>query len=217
MYQQYLFVSSRANSPCGSRHRAVCRLRADTPPPASVQMWFLPCRWRRKCVYVWAGVRRGTTLIMGKTDRGLPGNGSLAVRCGQVDGRRKWRAAGSCVAVQDMEADGWLHCGYAEVWRSYQKVSIPKINRLKLSGEKASRPFVMVILQNTQIHMTRYSGQNCAFKTESFWTLWLFLVPPGLIWTRQAMYLQTSTEERSCSHCRRGKAIGITYSECVCL
>ena len=84
MYQQFLFVSSQANSPCGSRHQAGCRLRTDTPPLASVQLWLLPCRWRRKCVSVCVcmfggGVRRGTTLITGKTDRSLPGNGNILI------------------------------------------------------------------------------------------------------------------------------------------
>ena len=29
------------------------------------------------------------------------------------------------------------------------------------------------------------------------------------------MYVRRNIESRSCDHCRRGKAIGITYSECV--
>jgi len=31
------------------------------------------------------------------------------------------------------------------------------------------------------------------------------------------MYVQHNTGERSCNHCCSGKAIGITYSECVAL
>jgi hypothetical protein len=33
--------------------------------------------------------------------------------------------------------------------------------------------------------------------------------------TRQAMYIERKVEERSCNHRCRGKAISITYSECV--
>jgi hypothetical protein len=33
--------------------------------------------------------------------------------------------------------------------------------------------------------------------------------------TRQKMYVYRNTEARSLNHCRRGKAIRITYSECV--
>jgi len=35
--------------------------------------------------------------------------------------------------------------------------------------------------------------------------------------TRQAMYVQLNTEVRSCNHCHSGKAISITYSDCVFL
>jgi hypothetical protein len=38
--------------------------------------------------------------------------------------------------------------------------------------------------------------------------------PPDCI-TRQAMYVQRNSEARSCKHCCRGKAISITYSECM--
>jgi hypothetical protein len=33
--------------------------------------------------------------------------------------------------------------------------------------------------------------------------------------TRQAMYVQRNSDVRSRNHCCRGKAISITYSECV--
>jgi hypothetical protein len=33
--------------------------------------------------------------------------------------------------------------------------------------------------------------------------------------TRQATYILCNIEERSCNHCRSGKAISITYSECM--
>ena len=33
--------------------------------------------------------------------------------------------------------------------------------------------------------------------------------------TRQAMYVQRNIETRSCNHCCSGKAIRITYCECV--
>jgi hypothetical protein len=87
--------------------------------------------------------------------------------------------------------------------------------RVKTVRGETGRPFAVGILQNTQIHTARYSGRNCAFKTQPFWTLWIFFVPPGLIWKRREMYLQSNSEVRSCNHCRRGKAIGITYSDCV--
>jgi hypothetical protein len=32
---------------------------------------------------------------------------------------------------------------------------------------------------------------------------------------RQAMYVKRNTEERLCNYCCSGKAISITYSECV--
>jgi hypothetical protein len=35
--------------------------------------------------------------------------------------------------------------------------------------------------------------------------------------TKQAMYVQRNIEARLCNHCCRGKAIRITYSECVFL
>ena len=35
--------------------------------------------------------------------------------------------------------------------------------------------------------------------------------------TRHAMHVSRSTETRSCNHCCSGKAISITYSECVSL
>ena len=31
------------------------------------------------------------------------------------------------------------------------------------------------------------------------------------------MYVQRNTQARSCNHCCGGKAVSITYSECVCL
>jgi hypothetical protein len=38
-----------------------------------------------------------------------------------------------------------------------------------------------------------------------------------LIKTRQAIYEQRNTEERSCYHGVSGKAMSITYSECLCV
>ena len=35
--------------------------------------------------------------------------------------------------------------------------------------------------------------------------------------TRRAMYVEHNNEARSCNHCYSGKAISVTYSECVCL
>ena len=37
------------------------------------------------------------------------------------------------------------------------------------------------------------------------------------LFIRQAMYVQRDTEVRWCNHCHSGKAISITYSECVFL
>ena len=35
--------------------------------------------------------------------------------------------------------------------------------------------------------------------------------------TKQAMYVQSNIQARLCNHCCTGKAISITYSECVCV
>jgi hypothetical protein len=44
--------------------------------------------------------------------------------------------------------------------------------------------------------------------------LWYIVCKLGIT-TRQAMYVQRIIEARSHNHCYRGKAINITYSECV--
>jgi len=74
-----MFVSSQANSPYGSGRRVVCSYSADMTSAMQMgaKMWTGRARGGGG-----GGVRRGTTLIMGKIDRGLQGNGSSAVSRG---------------------------------------------------------------------------------------------------------------------------------------
>jgi len=48
-----------------------------------------------------------------------------------------------------------------------------------------------------------------------------FISPPceNQVWhkKRQAIYVYSNNESRSCNHCWSGKATSVTYSECVCV
>jgi hypothetical protein len=95
------------------------------------------------------------------------------------------------------------------------KAAVPTVG--KPTGHTVKKRRIIDIMKYTALHARRHIlSQWIRSCSRLLWNVGIRLPDYTLSSTnRQAMYISCNMEARLCNHCCRGKAINITYSECV--